>query len=284
MSEIIISYLVLNGVSYMYTATYIFNTVMFYSEIQNKLSYIWLSQKPSKKNIKHTIKYVNTTSEVIGNSYTIYKTGSLSNKKKDKQKINNNKKNISDNNINNNMGRRLNFFISLYDLFIVSREQKREKRRLKLKDKMDKYRKKLDDEKDAAEEAKMKGFGYHRCKFCKHYTAPDKMLESIASSAIKFANESKKYTPLEIEELPKLILNIGKRKPQEHDSFDKYISIINKITVKCANCDAIYSSAQCVDCGVPMFSVSNIIELQQKQIDLIYENRAIIEFECDCSK
>jgi hypothetical protein len=86
------------------------------------------------------------------------------------------------------MGRRIKFICSLYDLYFVSREQKREKKRLKLKGKIDSYRKKLDDEKDAEEEAKIKAFGYHRCKFCKHYTAPDKMLESIASSALKFAN------------------------------------------------------------------------------------------------
>ena len=85
MSEIKISYLVLNGVSYMYTSTYIFNTILFYSEIQNKLSFIWLSQKPIKKNIKHTIKYVNTTSEVIGISYTTFKTGVLSKKKINKK-------------------------------------------------------------------------------------------------------------------------------------------------------------------------------------------------------
>ena len=227
MSEIIISYFLLNGVNYMYTATYIFNTVLFYSEVQNKLSYIWLSQKPSKRNMKHTIQYVNTTSEVIGNSYSLYKTGSLS--KNNKQKNNKQKNNISDKNINNNMGRRMKIFFSLYDYMIISREERRERRRLKLKEKMDKYRKKLDDEKDAAEEAKMKAFGYHRCKFCKHYTAPDKILESVASSALKVGNEMKVFTPDELVSLPKLIMNIGKRKPQEHDSFDKFITVINEM-------------------------------------------------------
>ena len=79
-------------------------------------------------------------------------------------------------------------------------------------------------------------------------------------------------------------MNIGKRKPQEIQLFDKFITVINKVTVKCGHCDAIQSSAKCVDCGIPMFTVESIIELQQKQIDLIYENRAIIEFECDCTK
>ena len=82
MTEIFVSYLVLNGVSYIYTALYVLNTFKFYSEIQHKLGYIWLSQMPSKREVTHTIKYLNTTSELIGNGFSMYKTGQKDKNKK----------------------------------------------------------------------------------------------------------------------------------------------------------------------------------------------------------
>jgi hypothetical protein len=71
MSEIIIPFIVLNGITYTYTAMYVMNIVLFYSEIQTKLGYIWLSKAPTKKEVKTTLNYANKTTEIIGNSYSL---------------------------------------------------------------------------------------------------------------------------------------------------------------------------------------------------------------------
>ena len=89
MSELFVSYLIVNGVSYTYTAMYVMNTLLFYSEVKNKLGYIWLLKPPTKREVKQTLKYVNTTSEVIGNGYSLYKTGSVLNDNKKEPKKNN---------------------------------------------------------------------------------------------------------------------------------------------------------------------------------------------------
>jgi hypothetical protein len=180
------------------------------------------------------------------------------------------------------MGKRYKYLCTLYDLVVISREERREQRRLKLKMKMDAYRKKIAHDEDEKLEAKMKAFGYNRCKDCKHYVAPDKMLESIASSALKIANESKAFKPDELVELPKLIMNLGKRKPQEPEIFEKYILVFNKVSVKCGNCDSLFSNARCECVGEQRFSIDSVIDLQQKNIDLIYaNNRHVLEFEHD---
>jgi hypothetical protein len=261
------------------------NTLMFYSEVKNKLGYIWLLKPPSKREVKQTMKYVNTISEVIGNGYSLYKTGGLMKTDEKNEKNKKKSKKLFSKSSNIKMGKRYKYFCSLYDLMIISREEKREKRRAKMRSKMDAYRHKMAEEEDLQEETTMKNFGYNRCKVCKHYVAPDKMLEGIASSALKIANESKNFNPEQIVELQKLIMNLGNRKPVEAEKFEKYKFIFNKVTVKCGNCDNVFSNAQCVECnGSVMFSVEAVIELQQKHIDLIRaNNRTLLEFEHDCS-
>ena len=279
MSEIFVSYLVLNGVHYTYTAMYVMNTLLFYSEIQHKLSFIWLNKRPNRKQINHLLNYTNTTSELIGNGYGVYVA---SNKKNDNIKNNTQKKN----NVNYNYKQKMRFpyFWSLIDYITeqrqIARAEKKLKRDEKLRKLMQKYKTKQAEKADEAEEKKMHELGYTRCKHCKKYIAPDKMLEKIACEALRLADESKKFTPCERDNLHKLILNTGNREPQDSVKFEKYDAIFKQIKIKCPHCNEVYG-ANCESDGC-MFHVDRIVELQQKQIDLVYLNRAVIEFEHDC--
>jgi len=276
MTELLVSYLVFNGVSYTYTAMYIMNTVIFYSEVQHKLGYIWLTKCPTKREVKHTLKYLNTTSEVIGNSYSIYKTGSIIKpekekneyNKKEKAKIKNSKKKISQSN-NIQMGKRYKYLCSLYDLMVIASGEKRERKREKMKQKLDRHRAKVEDKLDKKDEDLMMTYGYHRCQSCKYYKSPNNQLELIASASLKVANESKKFTPDEINELPKLIMNSGKRKPVEKEHLEKFKLVLNKVSVKCANCESVFSNTTCGECGgAAMFCIDSVIELQKSSIAL----------------
>ena len=52
--------------------------------------------------------------------------------------------------------------------------------------------------------------------------------------------------------------------------------------IKFGNCDSAFNNSQCMDCNNDLnVSVNNVINLQQKKIDLIYENINIINFEHD---
>jgi transcription elongation factor Elf1 len=156
---------------------------------------------------------------------------------------------------------------------IIRREKRREKRRERLQRKMDKYKSELEAKHDGEEELKMKQLGYTRCKYCKHYMAPDKLLEAISSSVLKLANESKKYSSDELSSIPTLIMNVGKREPVKSEQLEKFKSVLQRAVVKCSNCN---------DVLIDHISIDFVLELQQKQIDLIFENRTAIEFMHDC--
>ena len=103
--------------------------------------------------------------------------------------------------------------------------------------------------------------------------APDKLLEAISSSLLKIANEAKTFTPDEISSIPTLIMNVGKRVPVKSEQLDKFKKSLLRVVVKCSNCNDIF---------IDHLSVDFVLELQQKQIDLIFENRTAIEFMHDC--
>ena len=274
MSEIFVSYLIINGISYTYTAMYIFNTLLFYSEINHKLSYIFVRTAPSKREIKHTLNYLNTSAEIIGTSYSVYNSKNIAGNKKIYNKKQEKKISVSNNSKPKQKMRRFHYIRSLYDLIVINREKRREKRRERLQRKMDKYKSELEAKHDGEEEQKMKQLGYTRCKYCKHYMAPDKLLEAISSAVIKLANEQKKYTPEQLSSIPTLIMNVGKREPVKAEQLDLFKPVLQRAVIKCSNCD---------DVLIDHISIDFVLELQQKQIDLIFENRAAIEFMHDIS-
>ena len=185
------------------------------------------------------------------------------------------------------MGKKFKYLCNLIESIVISRqetrEQKHAQRRAKLQKRIDSYRARLEFDKDQETELKMKDIGYCRCELCKSYMAPDKMLQSISSASLTLANDSKKFTPEEIAKLHTLIINKGHRKPQIEDAFTKFKPALNKISVKCRDSHGGFGRSDCFNCdGAYVFGVESIIELQQKQIDLIYMNRQVIEFEANC--
>ena len=85
MAEILVSSIMFQGVSYLITAVNVMNTIRFYSEIQHKVSYIWMRKPPSKKEISATMTILNQTTEASGNLYMAY--GSIGNETKNSKKI-----------------------------------------------------------------------------------------------------------------------------------------------------------------------------------------------------
>jgi hypothetical protein len=162
----------------------------------------------------------------------------------------------------------------------IYREEKRELRKERNKKRMFEYKKKLESEKDKEDQAKMNRLGFIRCeKFCKHYTHPSRMLESICESAIKKATLSKKYSAEEIDELQMMILNKGNRTARLEEDFDKFKHVFMYIEIRCLNCGNIHGDC---DEGEHVYSPATICRLQKAQIDLIYErDLKIIEWEHD---
>jgi hypothetical protein len=113
------------------TAMYVLNTIMFYSEVHHKLAYVWLTKAPSRKEVKHTIKYINTTSEMIGNTYGMYCAANRKENKEipikepEKKYVNYKYKTM-----------RFPYLYSFYDMIVIAREQKREQRREQMKKRM----------------------------------------------------------------------------------------------------------------------------------------------------
>jgi Pyruvate/2-oxoacid:ferredoxin oxidoreductase delta subunit len=178
------------------------------------------------------------------------------------------------------MGKRYKYLCNLYDLWVISNGEKRERKREKLKQKLDSHRAKKEDELDQKDEALMKTYGYHRCNSCKLYSSPDRMLESVASASLKVANESQKFKPDEIVELQKLIMNSGKPKPVEKKELEKFKFVLNKVSVKCGSCECLFNDNKCGECGgAAMFCVDSVIQLQEQHIAMhhAYQTRLDIE-------
>ena len=76
-----------------------------------------------------------------------------------------------------------------------------------------------------------------------------------------------------MKSIPTLIMNVGKREPVKAEQLDLFKPVLQRAVIKCSNCG---------DVLVDHISIDFVLELQQKQIDLIFENRAAIEFMHDC--
>ncbi len=284
MAELFISSILVNGVGYLITAINVMNTIRFYTEVQNKVSYIWIRQPPTKKQVIATMTILNQTTEVTGNIFMIYdgvnnkdsKNNKTYNKQKNK-KLNSHASNINMVKKNNKMYKSMCDFASNISIY---REQRREARRERSKRRLFEYKKRIASEKDKEDQAKMNQLGFIRCeKFCKYYTHPATMLLTISDNATKKATLSKKYTPDEIDELAALILNKGSRTARKEEDFDKFKHVFLYVEIRCANCGNIHGDT--ID-GERVFEPATICRLQKAQIDLIYErNLDIILFEHD---
>ena len=267
MSELIVSYIVLNGISFTYTAVYIMNTIKFYAEIQNKLGYLWMNKAPTKSEVKLTLQYLNNSSEIIGNCYNVVNT----NKDYNKQPNTNTQKKIS--NSKSMMSKRIKYFFNFIENVLLSRQEARDTRRIQKMDKrqqrLDAYRLQLDTKKDQLVESQMSEHGYARCCKCKTYISPSDILQSIADNIVKLPDSIlKKYTDVD---LVCLITNKGRLKPRTISELKPYTdALTGTVTLKCNS----------ITCRLPRtYNIDDIIMLQRKQIDLIYINVGILEYE-----
>ena len=182
------------------------------------------------------------------------------------------------------MGKRIKYFFNLIESIIMSWQERldnrKELRREKRQARIDSYRARLEDEKDKEVALQMKAYGYCRCEKCKTYTAPDKMLQSISAVVMAAQYATKSHTDAEIIELQTMIYNKGCRKPQTIEAFLKFKAALTRIEVKCSDGSIRFHTTGSGVCdSVVVHNIKSIIELQQKQIDLIYINRGVIEFE-----
>ena len=182
------------------------------------------------------------------------------------------------------MGKRIKYFFNLIESIIISRQERldnrKELRREKRQARIDLYRARLEDEKDKEVALQMKAYGYCRCEKCKTYTAPDKMLQCISATVMAAQYATKTHTDADIIELQTMICNKGCRKPQTVAALNKFKESLTHIEVECSDGSIRFHTAGCGACdSVVVHNIKSIIELQQKQIDLIYMNRGVIEFE-----
>jgi hypothetical protein len=131
MAEIFVSTILFQGVSYLITAVNVMNTVRFYSEIQHKVSYIWMRKTPTKKEISATMTILNQTTEATGNMYMAYESVNQNSSDSKKEKTYNKKQThkLKSHSKNINMGKKgkiANSIIDFVNYMGVYREQRRE--------------------------------------------------------------------------------------------------------------------------------------------------------------
>jgi hypothetical protein len=211
MAEILVSTILFQGVSYLITAVNVMNTIRFYSEIQNKVSYIWIRKPPNKKQVMATLTILNQSTEATGNLYMAYDSVNNNSKKektynkKQTQKLNSHHKGI---NMKKKRGIIVTAFSDLLSYICVQNDKWNENSRERSKKRVFEYDKRKEARDDKLDQVEMNRLGFVRCeRFCKFYTHPTRMLESICECATRKATLSKKYTPEQITELQILILN-----------------------------------------------------------------------------
>lgn len=181
MADLLVSTIIFKGVSYLITAVNVMNTVRFYSEVQHKISFIWMRKPPSKKEISATMTILNHTTEATGNMYMVYESvnNDSNSSKKDKtykkkktHKLKSQPKDI-------HMGKKSRIVSSILDfandinVFFIRRSEAARKR---YKKRLFDHDKKEEEKRDKKEQRDMNKIGYVRCeKFCKFYTHPTRM-------------------------------------------------------------------------------------------------------------
>jgi hypothetical protein len=258
--EVITSYVLFNGLSIMYTMSYVGNSMLFYWEIQHKLSYLWTHRAPTKREVLATAAFVNKSTEVIGNSYALASTASKMAKTR----------NLSD---QGKMSRTYyQWFCDQIEEWRLARLQARQLKRDKAQLKLEEYQLRLEKEQDAREEIKMLDLGFTRCKRCSYYSAPDLMLDMIQVAALKAAADLKTFAAEDLEELKQLILNTDRRKPHVPHDFKKFRSVFVCVETPCRRCKSAHTK---------LHTPESICELQKAKIALLKENMQVIRFEHD---
>jgi hypothetical protein len=258
--EVITSYVLFNGLSIMYTMSYVGNTMLFYWEIQHKLGYLFNRTTPTKRELLATAAMLNKSTEVIGNSYALASTGAKMAKSR----------NLSN---QSKMSRTYyQWFCDQIEEWRLSRLQARQLKRDKAQLKLEEYQLRLEKEQDAREEVKMLELGFTRCKRCSYYSAPDLMLDMISVAALKAAADLKTFCAEDLEELKQLILNTDRRKPHVPHDFKKFRSVFVCVETPCRRCKSAHTK---------LHTPESICELQAAKIKLLRENMQVIRFEHD---
>jgi hypothetical protein len=271
MAEILVSTILFQGVSYLITAVNVMNTIRFYSEIQNKVSYIWIRKPPNKKQVMATLTILNQSTEATGNLYMAYDSVNNNSKKektynkKQTHKLKSHHKGIT----MGKKGRIANSILDFMNYICVYREQSREASRERNKKRLFDYNKRKEARDDKLDQVEMNRLGFVRCeRFCKFYTHPTRMLESICECATRKATLSKKYTPEQITELQTLIMNKGNRKEHDECDFDEFKHVFLYLELRCLECGNVHGESEE---GERVYDVSTICRLQRAQIDIIFE-------------
>ena len=265
--EVVSSVIMVNGISFIYSAIYVYNQLMFYSEIADKLTYVRTGTKPSISEIK-------TTAEVGVNLMMFASQGQKTKKK------------------NVNEVYKMTYYERLCDFInylSVKRHERKQQRKKRLEERLQKHIKKLELIEDRKKQAGMEDKGYTRCGLCKFYTPPDVLLQNICKAVLLKANETKlengmkKYSPEQLVELQQLILNSDRKKVHEVSEFDRFRELFLYVDVKCGNCQHTHRHHM-DEIDEPLYSPANIIKLHDKVKKMVYHNELILAVEFDIVK
>lgn len=256
------SYVLFNGVYFMYTLTYIGNTIVFYSELQHKLAYVTHLRPPNKSEVVATVKVSNQTIEVVSSAYAFYHNPTNYPTKKNNLPAKNNK-----------MATRASYlrrFLSFFDELYLMREQRREQRRLRTAERLDMHRVKMMTETEMKDEYHMvQELGFIRCGKCKWYTSPSGMLEQISCAVIA---DNKALSHDEGIALQKVIMNKNRRKPCMPSDLEPCKLSFLRMETSCKGCKCKHNMD---------YDAELVCKLQESCIKLVYENMAVIQFEHD---
>jgi hypothetical protein len=262
MIEVLTSYVLLNGIYFVYTMSYVGNTMLFYWEVQHKLGYIWSRTIPTRQQAMSTVTLVDKSSQLIGNSYSVIQAS---------KKMTKNRK-ISDDVKMTPRRSYWKWFCDQIDEIALARLKARQERKARADARLEAYRLRLEAEDDAKDQVHMEALGFARCKRCSYYTSPDALLEQVSVAALKCASDLKTFSAEDLQELQALILNADRRKARVPSDFKKFKAVFVCCEVPCKRCKTMH---------VKLHTPESICGLQQAKIDLLRENMALLKFEHD---
>jgi hypothetical protein len=212
---------VLDGIDFIITMIYLRSGLRMYYEVQRKISFIHIFKQYDTHGV---LKTLNQTKKAYDNASSLNDVSRLNQKPTNKK-----------NNPSIYMKRFYSYVMDCLEARELRRIEKRERKRTKFQMRLEKHHKAKAMKKDKEDELVLKAEGNVRCPHCEHYTAPEQLLQDIATKACEKATVLL-FSPEKVAHLKNLILNDDKCKPTKVEDFDEFKKVFYKLVVSCREC------------------------------------------------
>jgi len=231
--------LIFDGIDFVVTMIYLRKGLKVYSEIKNKISFINVVRKYDTTG---TVKVLNQTKKICENVNDVAR---LNTKKPPKK--------TSHSNIG--MKRLYSYIMDTLEARHMRQVEKRERKQIKFKDRLDRHHKAKYDKKDKEDELVLCSEGHIRCIHCKHYTTPEKLLLDLAQKAGEKA-VILQFAPDKVLLLKSLIMMPDKHKVTKVSDFDEFKKVFYYLQISCRECKVVFDK---------LWKPEDIVELQGKR-------------------